>query len=160
MKYNAKYDRWVSKEGLVYRYDDKNDKLVLLKIKPHNGYERVSTKEGYKFVHRVVYETFVGEVSQGYEIDHINTNRDDNRLENLRCVTHKENSNNQLTRKHFSEALKGNDRTKGKLRSEFGEKFKSKFGITFSDDKKLYVKEHTYYRRHKVCRWEVEECKS
>ena len=42
MKYNAKYDRWVSKDGLVYRYDKKNDKLVLCsefgrKYKEHFG---------------------------------------------------------------------------------------------------------------------------
>lgn len=36
-------------------------------------------------------------------VDHINTNPLDNRVENLRWVTHKENNNNQLTRAHLSE---------------------------------------------------------
>lgn len=38
-------------------------------------------------------------------VDHINTVRDDNRVENLRWSTYKENSNNELTREHFSESL-------------------------------------------------------
>ena len=109
-------------------------------------------------VHRLVYETFVGEISNGYEIDHINTIRDDNRLENLRCVTSYENNNNPLTRKHRSEAQKGNQYRKGITRSEFGIKFKEHFGITNYENPKLYHRELTWYKRHnKVCRWEVED---
>lgn len=40
----------------------------------------------------------------GAEIDHIDTNRCNNRPENLRWVTCKENHNNPLTLKHMSEA--------------------------------------------------------
>lgn len=28
MKYNEKYDRYVTKSGLVYRYDKKTDRLI------------------------------------------------------------------------------------------------------------------------------------
>ena len=48
------------------------------------------------FVHRVVAETFI-EKPEGYgkvEVDHLNHNRQDNRVENLRWVTHEENMNN------------------------------------------------------------------
>lgn len=151
MIYNAKYDRWVSKDGLVYRYDKKIDKLVLCKIKPHYGYERVYTKIGCKFVHRVVYETFVGEIPSGMEIDHINTNRDDNRVENLLLTTHKGNCNNKLTLI--------NKRTSY---SDFGIKFRKHFGLSRYDSVDLYYKEYRWYKRHNnVCRWEVEDkCKS
>lgn len=172
MKYNAKYDRWVTKGGLVYRYDKKKDRLVQCKLtKDRKGYLTVSVKRPKKImsVHRLVYETFVGEIPCGYEIDHLNTIRDDNRFDNLRLVTHKENCNNLLTRKHRSEALKGmhlneetkkkmSDAHKGKALSEFGRKFKEYFEITNYENPKLYHRELTWYKRHnKVCRWEVED---
>lgn len=158
MKYNAKYDRWVSKDGLVYRYDKKNDKLVLCsEFKTDKGYIRVYTKAGFKFTHRVVYETFNGEIPDGFEIDHINTIRDDNKLENLICVTPKDNRNNTLTIEHMKVARKGNTAKKEKATSEFGKKYKEHFG-TIDSTSKQYIAEYIFYRRHnKVCRWEVEQ---
>ena len=152
MKYNEKYDRYVTKGGLVYRYDKKKDKLVLCcEFITNKGYIKVNTKIGSKLTHRLVYETFVGEIPPGYELDHINTIRNDNRLENLKCVTHKENSNNHLTRKHCSEAKIGT------ILTEFGSKFKEHFGFSNFKDPKLYHKELMWYLRHsKVCRWEKE----
>ena len=41
-----------------------------------------------------------GEWYEGCEVDHINTDRSDNRAENLRCVSAKENMNNPLTIEH------------------------------------------------------------
>ena len=62
-----------------------------------NGYLMVQINHMVKYVHRLVWEAFNGAIPHGLEIDHINTNRDDNRLENLRVVTSKENKNNPLT---------------------------------------------------------------
>lgn len=173
MKYNAKYDRWVSKDGLVYRYDSKQDKLVLCSdSKLNSGYISNSTKVGGKLQHRIVWETFNGDIPTGYEIDHINTIKTDNRLENLRICTKSENMLNPLTRKRNSEAqmnkvLSKETRSKishslKKPRTDFGEKFFEHYGFTYScGDKKLYMKELMWYRRHKVCSWEVEQqCKS
>ena len=102
MIYNKKYNRWVSKDGLVYRYSKTQDKLILCKqSKASAGYRRVrvsGNKLDIVFVHRLVWETFNGEIPEGMEIDHINTIKTDNRLENLRCVTHKENCNNPITK--------------------------------------------------------------
>lgn len=47
-----------------------------------------------------------GEWYEGCEVDHINTNRFDNRAINLRCVSSKENMNNPLTKQHCSNAAK------------------------------------------------------
>lgn len=160
MKYNAKYDRWVSKDGLVYRYDSKQDKLVLCSnSKTRTGYITTATKIGSKCQHRIVWETFKGDIPVGYEIDHINTIRDDNRLANLRLVTHKENLLNPLTRKNKSIAQKGHiPHNKGKTFSEFGEKFKSHYGCTKNENPRLYSRESSWYNTHnKVCRWEVDE---
>lgn len=188
MKYNEKYNRWVTTGGVVYRYDSKQDKLVLCKLSNEgHGYLIIRiTKNISVRVHRLVYETFVCRIPKGYEIDHINTVRDDNRLENLRCVTRKENLNNPLTRKHISEAAKGkkhyeewrkklSEANKGKIipeetkqkirntllnkpRSEFGRKYFEHFGYSLNVNKKQYKREFIWYKNHNNrCRWEKEE---
>jgi len=44
-------------------------------------------------VHRLVWETFNGSIPEGYEVNHINEDKTDNRLENLNLMTPKENMN-------------------------------------------------------------------
>lgn len=150
MKYNSKYDRYVDDDLVIYRFDKNKDRLIQCKQFHRNRYLLVFTKLGLVSVHRLVYETFVGEIPKGMNIDHLNTIRDDNRLENLRLCSQKENCNNPLTRKHYSEA-----RT-GKTKSEFGAKFKEHYGITYYENIKLYKLEHNWYYKHnKVCRWEA-----
>ena len=151
IKYNWEFERYVTDDGKVFRYDSKQDKLVLCKpCKSRNGYCRIRYKGKTFQAHRVIFETFVGKIPQGYELDHINTVRDDNRLENLRLVTHKENVNNPLSIKHLSESKKG------LTLSNFGSKFKKHYGITYSDNSKLYDREKRWYYTHNhKCRWEM-----
>lgn len=70
-----------------------------------NGYQIVKIGKS-KLAHRVVWESFNGEIPKGMEIDHKNTVRDDNRLENLRLVTSKENKNNPITKERYKESNK------------------------------------------------------
>lgn len=64
----------------------------------HTGYMRVCLVKNKKPkcvpVHRIVAETFIPNPENKPVIDHINGNRTDNRVENLRWVTHSENSQN------------------------------------------------------------------
>lgn len=62
-----------------------------------------STDTGYKVVyingkryrvHRLVLETFIGECPKGFECDHKDRNRSNNRVENLRWVSHIDNNRN------------------------------------------------------------------
>ena len=59
------------------------------------------------FRHRVIWYYFNGEIPEGMEIDHINTIKSDNRLENLRVVTHADNMNNELTVKKLRDINTG-----------------------------------------------------
>lgn len=64
-------------------------------------------KRKYYRVHRLVAIAFIPNIENKPCIDHINTITTDNRVENLRWVTYKENSNNQITRNHISKSTKG-----------------------------------------------------
>ena len=44
-------------------------------------------------VHRLVWEAFNRQIPEGYEVNHINEIKSDNRLSNLNLMTHKENMN-------------------------------------------------------------------
>ena len=64
-----------------------------------NGYRRVCLSRDKKpkmfLVHRLVAQAFIPNPDNKPEVDHINNNPHDNRLENLRWVTKSENGQNQ-----------------------------------------------------------------
>lgn len=153
MKYNAKYDRWFSKEGLVYRYDKKNDRLVECKLNKtgngDKGYLSFKAKGKMFSIHRAIWETFNGEIPDDMCIDHIDTDTYNNMLENLRVVTHKENTHNPITLQRIRNVLI----ERNKPVTEFGKKFKERYNI--GRQCKLYDREYAWYKKHGHCRWEA-----
>ena len=101
-------------------------KGYMMQLQPNsiNTYLEVGLKkDGYRKtlkVHRLVWEAFNGEIKEGLEVDHINAVRTDNRLENLRLVTHKDNLNNPLTVANKIKSLRG--KFKGELNPMYGKK--------------------------------------
>lgn len=63
-------------------------------------YLRKDGKPKIKTIHRLVAEAFIPNPDNKPEIDHINTDKTDYRIENLRWVTRVENNNNPLTLDH------------------------------------------------------------
>ena len=95
------------------RYDSYNRKVdeKILKTKENLGYIYVNLhkngiQKGYK-VHRLVAEAFIPNPDNKPCVDHINTIKDDNRVDNLRWVTYEENMNNPATKEKCSEINKG-----------------------------------------------------
>lgn len=87
-----------SKEKILKPGKDKDGYLYV-------GLRKDGKRKDFK-VHRLVYEAFYEKIKECMEIDHIDTIRDNNSVENLRCVSSKKNSNNPITKKRQEDAMK------------------------------------------------------
>ena len=124
---------FVSDKGRIYNIEKK--KLVNVLKKNATGYFyanfwiKDSKKSVKRYVHRLVADGFIPNPEGKPYVDHINTDKSNNCVENLRWVTAKENAGNELTRKHMSEkhadirgeknpfyGRKHSDETKDKIR--------------------------------------------
>ena len=76
-----------------------------------NGYLFVTLYQDGKnkmfLLHRLIANAFIPNPDNKSCIDHINGNNQDNRVENLRWCTQKENMNNLITRQRISNNRKG-----------------------------------------------------
>ena len=69
------------------------EKLKQYSFRTHNkGYISTSIKGKTKYLHQIIY----GNVEEGFEIDHINRNKLDNRKCNLRKCKHIDNTHNRV----------------------------------------------------------------
>ncbi|MGL6141784.1 MAG: HNH endonuclease signature motif containing protein [Enterobacterales bacterium] len=73
----------------------------------NRGYAVVSVNNRRFLVHRVIWEMFYGEIPEGLEVDHINHNRIDNRIENLRLVSRLDNLRNQSRYRNNTSGMTG-----------------------------------------------------
>lgn len=92
--------------GNILVDDELYDKLIVYKWKVYNFKELKNYAMGNVdgrnvYMHRYIMENVLGRSLESHEeIDHINGNSIDNRLENLRICNHSENTRNKLQFKH------------------------------------------------------------
>lgn len=102
---------YASRDGKVFKTYKNGKTIELTPITHDNGYQIVNlynnkTKR-QALIHRIIWETFMGDIPQGLEIDHINCVRSDNRLDNLRTLTHQENMNRPERIEAFVKSMLG-----------------------------------------------------
>lgn len=113
-------DYMVSDEGQVYSMKSKR----LLTISDHgDGYKTVvlqkDGKSKHPFVHRLVYETFVGSIPKGYEVNHKDEDKSNNRLDNLELLTHWQNVNFGTHNQRISQSLRTWRKIRGRAVFQF-----------------------------------------
>lgn len=91
-------------------------------INPKSGYRTVGYTNKQYYIHRLVAEAFIPNPDNLLYVDHINTIRNDNRVENLRWVQHFENHQNR------SKTVKNTSGVKGVSWSKDRQKFEAMVG--------------------------------
>ena len=98
---------WKQIVGVPFPYEISENGMVrgsaggtLMKGSLRNGYVRYNLRGTFYTAHRLVYLTFVGEIPEGYVIDHIDGDRQNNDISNLRCVSQSENMINAQSKGH------------------------------------------------------------
>lgn len=96
---------------LVFRngkYYNKTQKgCIMTKQKDSHGYNQVQLHKGTRkkvhscLVYKLVAKAFIPNPENKPCVDHINTDRTDDRACNLRWVSYKENANNPITLEHY-----------------------------------------------------------
>ena len=98
---------WITSSGKVISEErlDRFNRRHGGEIKPllsGGGYHFVNLylngKHYQRKIHRLVAEAFIPNPDNKREVDHIDNNKSNNDVSNLRWVTHKENQNNEITR--------------------------------------------------------------
>ena len=91
----------VSNLGRVKSLKDSKNEVIMKQSTAVHGYATVSLTKGKNRtfrVHRLVAQAFISNPENKPHVEHINTIRTDNRVENLRWATADENNKNPITR--------------------------------------------------------------
>lgn len=91
-----------SPSGLVYKIHAGNRrKGDFAGSRESNGYWRVQLHGKHAQAHRVVWELHNGPIPDGLQVDHIDRNKDNNTIENLRLATSSTNNLNRTFKRYY-----------------------------------------------------------
>ena len=100
IRHDVRQERWRPVPGRAYEVSDKGrvrraDNGYVLKARKNKSHTMVWISDGLDpraiSVHRLVAAAFIGPCPEGLEVNHINGDGADNRVENLEYITHAEN---------------------------------------------------------------------
>ena len=102
-----------------------NGTIKVLKTTKNNwGYHTIGLWKNKKVkqyrASRLIAEAFIPNPDNKPYVDHIDTNKDNNKVDNLRWVSPSENSNNILSRKHMLESWESEERREKQRRINLG----------------------------------------
>ena len=109
---NCKY--YVTDEGKLF---NKITNEEFIPVPNKNGYVYITIQYKRVKLHRIIAEAFIPNPDNKPQIDHINRNKLDNRVENLRWVTAQENSNNRTTNLEYGQRKQDLDFTNYKTQA-------------------------------------------
>ena len=127
----------------------KKCEIIKKPYKDNKGYLRIYLGNGKSDkIHRLVAKSFIQNPENKPQVDHINTVKDDNRVENLRWATNKENANNEKTKEKYKgkRCLGKNSNSKKVLNVNTGEIFTSAIEASLSVSKYKYGVIEAIYR--------------
>ena len=107
-----------------------------------DGYVGIFIRGTYYFAHRIIWEMHNGEIPSGLVIDHIDANRSNNRIANLRICTFQQNHFNRSKQSNNKSGFKGVSwhKQKQKWVAQIKIEGRNKFLGFFADPVKAYEK--------------------
>ncbi|ELW2864864.1 HNH endonuclease [Salmonella enterica] len=93
------------------------------------GYVRVVVRQKFYLAHRIIYEMHHGEIPEGYQVDHIDGDKLNNNIQNLRLATNSINQRNKRKSSRNTSGVTGVcfDRKTGKWVARICRKYLGKF---------------------------------
>jgi len=167
--YDGKYT--IDKEGNVYSYaQTKKRKLKpqrasqskkgYFQVRLHSKEVNVINSKGnqygkLQYLHRLVWETYNGEIPEGMEIDHIDADTTNNKLSNLQLLTRRENLSKYTKRSYGIHVREHRDEIVEDYK-KLGtyEKVAKKWGVDWNQIYRV-IKDVYHYHNHKTKQWEI-----
>ena len=82
---------FLDKEGNVYALSDVGQFKVIIPNAGNRGYKQITIQGKTWYIHRLVYQTFIGPLVEGLVIDHIDECKGHNFVTNLQQITQSDN---------------------------------------------------------------------